>query len=134
MSRTPEFPPAPHGIRRCDVLGVGVSAINLPVAVDTIRRWIENGQRHYVTVTGVHGVIESQRDPELKRIHNDAGLVTPDGVPMVWMSRLRGFEDVSRVYGPDLMLEVCRASEEAGYKHFLYGGGEGVVELLSEKL
>ena len=44
----------------------------------------------YVCVTGVHGVMESQDDPELRDIHNRAGLVTPDGMPLVWLSRLKG--------------------------------------------
>jgi N-acetylglucosaminyldiphosphoundecaprenol N-acetyl-beta-D-mannosaminyltransferase len=70
---------------------VGVSAINLPMALDIIDRWISTGDQQYVCVTGVHGVMESQRDPELYRIHNEAGLVTPDGMPLVWVSRLRGF-------------------------------------------
>ena len=119
---------------RCDVLGVGISAINIPMAVRVIDRWIRRGTKNYVCITGVHGVMESQRDPELKRIHNAAGMVTPDGMPMVWMNRLRGNCHVSRVYGPDLMLEVCQQSVKKGHKHFFYGGAEGVAELLKQKL
>src|SRR5579862_4386005 len=94
----------------CSVLGVGVSAINIPRAVETIGGWIDRREPNYVCVTGVHGVMESQRDPELKRIHNDAGMVTPDGMPMVWLSKMGGFENVTRVYGPDLMAAVCETS------------------------
>ncbi len=119
---------------RCDVLGVGISAVNIPLAVRTIDRWIARGSKHYVCITGVHGVMESQRDPELKRIHNAAGMVTPDGMPMVWMNRLRGNSHVTRVYGPDLMLEVCAQSVKKGHKHFFYGGAEGVADLLKQKM
>ena len=119
---------------RCDVLGVAISAINRPMALATIERWISARTRNYVTVTGVHGVMESQHDPELMRIHNDAGMVTPDGMPMVWISRLRGFKQVRRVYGPDLMLDVCQRSVQTGWKHFFYGGAEGVANLLAQKL
>lgn len=119
---------------RCNVLGVGVSAVNLDTAVATLAAWIERGERQYVTVTGVHGVMESQRDPALKTIHNRAGMVTPDGMPMVWLNWLAGNKHVDRVYGPDLMLRVCQASEAHGWKHYLYGGGDGVAELLSSRL
>lgn len=125
-------PLPPH--ERCDVLGVGISAINIPLAMSTIQNWIARGHKSYVTITGVHGVMESQSDPELKRIHNAAGLVTPDGMPMVWMNRLAGNGHVSRVYGPDLMLAVCDDAQKRGYKHFFYGGAEGVADLLVEKL
>ncbi len=121
-------------IERTNVLGVGISAINIPMALKTLDAWIERKYRTYVCITGVHGVMESQTDPELRKIHNQAGLVTPDGMPMVWMSRLAGHKHVDRVYGPDLMLAVCEVSTEKGYRHFFYGGNEGVPELLRDKL
>lgn len=119
---------------RVDVLGVGVSAINMEVAVDTIRSWIHGGQRQYVCVTGVHGVMESQRDSELLRIHNSAGLTTPDGMPMVWAGKFAGASWMSRVYGPDLMLEVLAAAEEEEWRSYFYGGAPGVPEHLSATL
>lgn len=103
-------------------------------AVETIEEWIQAGKRRYVCVTGVHGVMESQRDEELRRIHAEAGLVTPDGVPLLWLGRLRGFADMDRVYGPDLMLRLCDRSPSRGYRHYLYGGGEGVPERLAARL
>ena len=61
-------------------------------------------------VTGVHGVMETQRDEGLKAILNNSFLTTPDGMPTVWVGRWQGFGGMERVYGPDLMLEICRLS------------------------
>ncbi len=119
---------------RANVLGVGVSAVSMAQALDVIEGWIQTREPHYVCVTGVHGVIESQRDPALRQIHNAAGLVTPDGMPLVWLSRAQGFRSVERVYGPDLMLALCERSLSGGYRHFFYGGAEGVPELLAGAL
>ena len=105
-------------ITRTNVLGVGVSAIDIPMAVAEMERWIGSGSREYVCVSGAHGVMECQTDESLRRIHNEAGMVTPDGMPLVWLSRLHGARHVSRVYGPDLMLAFCRRSDERGYRHF----------------
>ncbi|HYC33440.1 MAG TPA: WecB/TagA/CpsF family glycosyltransferase [Gemmatimonadales bacterium] len=124
----PALPP------RVNVLGVGVSATTIGRTLDTIDRWIAEKDAHYVCVSGVHGVMECQRDADLRQIHNRAGLVTPDGMPLVWLSRLKGHGDVERVYGPDLMLACCERSVSRGYRHFLYGGQEGVPELLAERL
>ena len=121
-------------IPRVNVLGVGVSAIDPGMALAAIEDWIQRRDPHYVTITGVHGVMESQSDPEVRAIHNRAGLVTPDGMPLVWASRLAGQRHVRRVYGPDLMLAACRRSLETGWRHFLYGGAEGVPELLATRL
>ena len=119
---------------RVNILGVRVSAINVAQALSIIDGWIANRQQHYVCITGVHGIMESQQDEALRRIHNDAGLVTPDGMPLVWLSRFHGLGYVERVYGPDLMLALCKHSLSKGYKHFFYGGGEGVHERLANNL
>lgn len=121
-------------IRRVDVLGVGVSAINMDMAVAEVSRWVDEGEHHYVCVTGVHGVMESQRDPELLRIHNESGLTTPDGMPMVWAGKKAGADWMTRVYGPDFMLAMLAVAARRGWRSFLYGGNEGVADLLAEKL
>lgn len=122
------------GTEYANVLGVRVSAVNIPMVLDTIETWVQTRSCHYITITGVHGVMESQRDEEIRQLHNRAGLVTPDGMPLVWANHLQGNRHVTRVYGPDLMLAVCEASAQKGYKHFFYGGADGVPELLAEKL
>jgi N-acetylglucosaminyldiphosphoundecaprenol N-acetyl-beta-D-mannosaminyltransferase len=121
-------------IPRASILGVGVSAITMEMALRTIEAWISRREHHYVCVTGVHGVMESWRDEDLRRIHNAAGLVTADGMPLVWLSHLMGFRPVERVYGPDLMLAVCECSAEHCYRHFFYGGALGAAEKLASRL
>jgi N-acetylglucosaminyldiphosphoundecaprenol N-acetyl-beta-D-mannosaminyltransferase len=120
-------------IPRVDVLGVQVSAIDIPTATDEIARWIDEREQHYVCVTGVHGVMESQSDDELLAIHNRSGLTTPDGMPMVWAGKWAGL-DIQRVYGPDLMLALCERAARQGWSSFFYGGREGVPERLAQQL
>lgn len=121
--------------QRSNVLGVGISPLNISLATDLVAEAADEPRfSGFVTVTGVHGVMESQRDPELQRIHNRSFLSTPDGMPMVWLARFNGFNEVSRVYGPDLMWEVLRRSRASGQSHYLFGGANGVVEQLSAKL
>jgi len=102
----------------------------LPQAADVIESAIVGGRKGYVCVTGVHGVMEAQRSEEFRTILSRALLVTPDGMPTVWVGRLQGHTHMRRVFGPDLMLEVCRRSIAAGHTHFLYGGKPGVAEHL----
>jgi N-acetylglucosaminyldiphosphoundecaprenol N-acetyl-beta-D-mannosaminyltransferase len=125
---------SPYGHVCADVLGVKVSAINMSRAVDTADRWIRTGQSGYVCVTGVHGIMEAQRDQEFRKILNRAMMNTPDGMPMSWVGRLQGFGDMDRVFGPDFMAAMCRLSLERGFRHFLYGGKPGVAEKLKKAL
>jgi N-acetylglucosaminyldiphosphoundecaprenol N-acetyl-beta-D-mannosaminyltransferase len=119
---------------RVNVLGVGISVLNLRTALDAIAVAVRERWKGYVCVTGVHGVMEAQDDAGFKKILNAAFLCTPDGMPMVWAGKLAGHREMSRVYGPDLMLDVCMWSETSGAKHFFYGGADGVAELLAQKL
>jgi N-acetylglucosaminyldiphosphoundecaprenol N-acetyl-beta-D-mannosaminyltransferase len=124
----------PKAICRANVLGVGISALNLDTALAAVTQALERKTKGYVCVTGVHGVSEAQHDPGFRAILNHAFLNTPDGMPMVWMGRLQGFRDMARVYGPDLMLRVCEYSRTRGLTHFLYGGARGVAEELKRRM
>jgi len=126
--------PAAPTKNRANVLGVGVHAIDLSSAVGIIESAVREGGKGYVCVTGVHGVMEAQRDPQFRRILNQALLVTPDGTPTVWIGRMQGYSTMKRVFGPDLMLEVCRRSVGTGVRHFLYGGNPGIATQLAERL
>jgi N-acetylglucosaminyldiphosphoundecaprenol N-acetyl-beta-D-mannosaminyltransferase len=122
----------PH--KHADVLGVYVSAINMQQAVQLAEERIDSGEKGYVCVTGVHGVMEAQEDAQFRTILNSAAINTPDGMPMSWVGRLQGHHEMDRVYGPDFMLEMCKVSVTRGYRHFFYGGQEGVAQLLAERL
>lgn len=119
---------------RGDVLGVAVSALTFTKAVSAICGFIEQRRRTYVCVTGVHGVMECRRNGRLRDIHNRAGMVTTDGMPLVWFLRLSGKRNVERVYGPDLMRALTAESARRGYRQFYYGGAPGVAETLTRTL
>ena len=119
---------------RENVLGVGVSAVDMGRTLAVIGGWIKRRERHYVCVSGVHGVMESWRSEELRRIHNEAGLVTPDGMPLAWLLRLGGHRGTDRVCGPDLMPAAFGAGTAAGWRHYLYGSEPAVLDRLAATL
>jgi N-acetylglucosaminyldiphosphoundecaprenol N-acetyl-beta-D-mannosaminyltransferase len=121
-------------IEKTNVLGVGISVIDQDRAREFLFDAVRSGKRGYVTVTGVHGVSEAQNDPQLKNILNQSLLCTPDGMPMVWMGKAQGHRSIRRVYGPDLMLNLCANSVSHGFRHFLFGGHESVAESVAQML
>ena len=122
--------------REFSVLGVRVDAVQIPEVVERVEEWIARREGcRYVAVTGMHGVMEAQHDGEFKTILNGAGLVVPDGMPLVWIGRQKGFPEVRRrVYGPELMAAFCEKTARRGYRHFFYGGAPGVAEELARRL
>ena len=124
------MPPIP----RYNVLGVGISAVSLDRTRQHVLAARGRPRTGYVCATGVHGVSEAQRNPAVRRALNAAWLNVPDGMPLVWLGRAHGHREVTRVYGPDLMLAVCDAGRAVGLTHYFLGGGPGVAESLRERL
>jgi N-acetylglucosaminyldiphosphoundecaprenol N-acetyl-beta-D-mannosaminyltransferase len=79
-------------------------------------------------------LVDARRNPLYAAAVNSAGMVTPDGMPVVWLARARGCKDIARTYGPDLMLEVCNHGQALGLRHFFYGGTEDTLRKLKQKL
>jgi N-acetylglucosaminyldiphosphoundecaprenol N-acetyl-beta-D-mannosaminyltransferase len=121
-------------IARLDVLGVHVSAVDIARATEEINRWVRRGSRSYVTLTGVHGVMESVRSEDIRRAHNSAGLVLPDGMPLVWLLWQGGFAIADHITGRDLMLALFDQFQQTGYRHFLYGTTQRTLELLMNNI
>ena len=97
-------PTSEAGLPRADVLGVGISAIDVQDALCLSERLLREHGKGYVCVTGVHGIMEAQSDDGLRAILNRSFLCAPDGMPTVWVGRLQGHRKMRRVYGPDYML------------------------------
>jgi N-acetylglucosaminyldiphosphoundecaprenol N-acetyl-beta-D-mannosaminyltransferase len=130
----PEAPISGPAVERVNVLGVGISVLNLQSAAAVISDALAARRKGYITVTGVHGVTEAHDDREFRRILNQSFLCTPDGMPMVWMGKLAGRREIDRVYGPDLMELLCETGVARGWRHFFYGGAPGVAEELKTRI
>jgi N-acetylglucosaminyldiphosphoundecaprenol N-acetyl-beta-D-mannosaminyltransferase len=119
---------------RVDVLGVDLAAVNMDRAIDLAEAWIETGKSGYICMTGVHGVMEAQSNPDLRLILNQAVINAPDGMPMAWVGWLQGQRQMDRVYGPDFMANLCLRSVQKGYRHYLCGGEPGIAHALKSAL
>lgn len=122
------------------IVAVGISKTSYGEVVKLCETWAEErrtnppARARYICVTSVHGVIMAQDDPEVARVLNEADIATPDGMPVVWAIRSFGHRQQQRVYGPTLMLEICRNAERTGDRIFLYGGRGDTLPLLVDRL
>lgn len=123
-----------HTAPTVDVIGLPVTAQRMPDAVARIAGWIERRARAYVCVANVHSLVEARRSRALRRVFETADMVTSDGMPLVWMCRAAGHPESERIYGPDLMLEICAISAARGWRHFLYGSTDAVLATLKSNL
>ncbi|MGB9465815.1 MAG: WecB/TagA/CpsF family glycosyltransferase, partial [Candidatus Acidiferrum sp.] len=117
------------------VLGVRVDAVQIPEVLLRMEEWIRQRKAcRYIAVTDMHCLMQAQHAASFKKILQDADLVVPDGFPLVWLGRRRGFALRRRVYGPELMERFCEETAPRGYRHYFYGGAPGVAEDLAARL
>jgi len=116
------------------VLGVNVCETNYLSATSQIRTWALAGESRGVIATGVHGVMEAYDSLAFKNILNSADIVTPDGMPLVWMLRLKGVKGQTRVYGPTLMLYLVEMAAREKIPVGFYGSTDQTLQKLIERL
>ncbi len=89
-----------------------------------------SGTTKLVSATGAHGLVTAKRDPNFKKILDAFHINLPDGMPGVWVGRLKGANKMRRCYGPDFFMESMIGSSNKNITHFLCGGKNGVAEKL----
>ncbi len=124
--------PAPKSGTRTFILGTPVEPTTYSEASLTIRAWAQQGASKYVCVATVNNVMEAYDSAGFQLVMNEADLVTPDGMPLVWALRLLGHKNASRVYGPDLTPILLQMAADAGLPVGFYGGSAEVLKRLLE--
>ena len=131
-----------------NVLGVGISRTSYQEVVQICNFWIEQKRSwlaygctdpvpyrgRYICVTSVHGIMTASKDAHFREILNDADIATPDGMPVVWALRSFGAKNQARVYGPTLMLQLCKQAAQQNHRIYLYGGRPDTLAQLQTNL
>jgi N-acetylglucosaminyldiphosphoundecaprenol N-acetyl-beta-D-mannosaminyltransferase len=117
------------------ILGSRIDATSYEDACDRIQTWAEAKKSCYIVAANVHVVMTAYWQRDYQQVINNAALVTPDGMPLVWGLRWLGVKHQSRVYGPDLMIAWCdRAAKLGGLPIYLYGSSPETLAQLEINL
>jgi len=112
------------------ILGVKVSVSTYEETVQKCLRWGKERQSRAMFFANVHVIMEAFDDLSFRQRLNDADMVNPDGMPLVWALRALGEAGAERVYGPDATLAVLAAAEESGLSVGFYGGSQETLHAL----
>ena len=116
-----------------DVLGVRVDAVTPDAVVSAVGAAIEAKAKSYVVFCTVSSVLSARDDRRVAEALESADVVTPDGMPLVWLGRRAGRAGTDRVYGPDFMLKLFEDGDPS-LRHFFYGGAPGVADEMAARL
>ena len=121
-------------IPTCNIMGVNIAAINMEWLLKYLDENISLLHGDYICVSNVHTTVISYEKPDYCEVQNSALMAIPDGGPLSTVGRKRGYKNMERTTGPNLMGEIFKISVEKGYRHYFYGSREETLELLVNKL
>ncbi len=101
-------------------------------AVNLNSPFIDEEPVRCISTTGAHGLVEAQKEASFKFILSSFYLNLPDGMPLVWWGRLKGYTTMDRCYGPDFFAAIMQATSRLEVAHFFCGGKQGVAEELKQ--
>ena len=116
------------------VIGIRVDSTSYSALTQQALKWAQGCESRYVCVANVHMMMEAFGSSAFKKIVENSDLVTPDGMPLVWILRLKGQRNQPRVYGPNIMLHVLAAAERENVELGFYGGKPEVLEALIKRM
>jgi N-acetylglucosaminyldiphosphoundecaprenol N-acetyl-beta-D-mannosaminyltransferase len=117
-----------------EVLGVPLWASDIPAATARVLQIARELVRHnlLISATGAHGLVYGCRNPGFGSLLRRFAINLPDGMPGVWIGRIKKARGMKRCYGPDFFRAVMLASADSKVKHFFCGGNPGVAEDLRQ--
>ncbi|MEM9215764.1 MAG: WecB/TagA/CpsF family glycosyltransferase [Cyanobacteria bacterium P01_F01_bin.150] len=116
------------------IINSPVSALPFERQIDTIIEWAKYKVGKFVCVANVHMLMEAYWDKSFHSVLRDADLVTPDGMPLVWVIRALGFKNQNRVAGLDILLAVCQRAEASSQSVFFVGSTEETLRGIRSRL
>ena len=119
---------------RIKFLNTNVDNLTMKEAVEKIDELIQRNIPSYVVTPNVDHIVKLEKDEELRKIYDKADLVLTDGMPLIWISKLKSNPIKEKVSGSDLFPRVCELAAHKGYKIFLLGAAEGVAKKAAENL
>lgn len=117
-----------------NILGVYIDLITLPKAEQQIWEFFKEDKSHMVFTPNSEIIMMAHQEEDLKKTLNDADMLIPDGIGVVYASRILGKPMRERVAGFDLATRLLSGLPEKGYSVYLFGGAPGVADIAKAKL
>ena len=113
---------------KTDILGIRFDDLTREEAAQAGAGLLRSGSFHYVVTPNPEFILASEKDPEFRRILNEADLVLPDGIGVVYSAKILGTPLKERVPGIDFAADMLAQLNEIGGRLFLLGAKPGVAE------
>lgn len=119
---------------RIKFLNTEVDNLTMEESINEIEKLVNKKNPSYVVTPNVDHIVKLEHDEEFKKVYKEADLILTDGMPLIWISKLKKTPIKEKVSGSDLFPKVCEMAAKKGYKVFLLGASEGIAAKAAENL
>ena len=119
---------------RIKFLNTEVDNLTMDESIERIEELILSKKPSYVVTPNVDHIVKLEEDKEFQDVYKEADLILTDGMPLIWISKLKKNPIKEKVSGSDLFPRVGKLAADKGYKVFLLGAAEGVAVRAAENL
>lgn len=116
------------------IFGVEINNLTMNEAVDIASGYLASNKLNSISTPNTEIVMAAKEDPELKRLINENDLIIPDGIGLIYGSKIKGNPLKERVTGFDLSIKLLEIANQKGYSLYLLGGKEGVARQASKNI
>jgi N-acetylglucosaminyldiphosphoundecaprenol N-acetyl-beta-D-mannosaminyltransferase len=111
-----------------------ISIGSYDAVLDEVFRTAGRQPSSYVCFANVHMVIEAYRDPEFRKVVNEANIVTADGKPLsVFLRMFYGIKQ-DRICGMDVLPDILSRAEKENKSVYFYGTTEEILEAIRRRV
>ncbi len=121
-------------LEKQDVLGIGYNFISYENLMEIVEFWRKKGECHYITFAPPYSIVLCRRDEQMYKATRQASLTLPDGIGSILAANILSYPHKRRITAPLTMLKLCDWGREIGWRHYIYGGAEGVADKLAKNI
>ena len=121
-------------IKTCKILGVNIAAVNMELLLKFITTNLDKLKGEYICVSNVHTTVMAYDNKDYLNVQNNSILSIPDGGPLSSVGRKRGYNEMERTTGPDLLNEILKISADKKYGHYFYGSTNETLDKLQNEI
>ena len=119
---------------RMKFLNTEIDNLTMQESLEIIDELINRKNPSYVVTPNVDHIVKLEEDKEFQEVYENADLILTDGMPLIWISKIKKTPIKEKVSGSDLFPKVCELASKKGYKLFLLGAAEGVADKAARNL
>lgn len=121
-------------LERVSIFGVEIDNLDMDEAFHILEEWLAGDKLHTIYTPNTEIVMAAKENKRVRDIINSGDMVTPDGIGLIYGSRIGGRPLKERVTGFDLSINLLKIADKHGYSLFLLGGEDGVAKEAGENI